>query len=92
MATMNISIPASMKAFIEQRIAVDEFTASEYVRHLIRKDQDEWEMKRRAEIAQYLALCEQQIADGKSTKWDTKEAIRLGEELYKKRQKRKKVS
>lgn len=92
MATMNISIPASMRQFVEAEAAEGEFTASEYVRHLIRSAQEEKKRERRAQIAQYLALCEQQIVEGKSTVWDPKEAIRLGEELYKKQKKRNKGS
>lgn len=38
--TMNVSLPASMKAFVEERIEQDEYgTASEYIRELIRTDQ-----------------------------------------------------
>ena len=38
--TMNVSLPESMKAFIDARLADDEYgTASEYVRELIRADQ-----------------------------------------------------
>lgn len=38
--TMNVSLPESMKAFIDERLAGDGYgTASEYVRELIRADQ-----------------------------------------------------
>lgn len=38
--TMNISLPETMKAFIDQRLDDDGYgTASEYVRDLIRADQ-----------------------------------------------------
>lgn len=37
---MNVSLPMSMKAFVDARLADDEYsTASEYVRELIRADQ-----------------------------------------------------
>lgn len=40
MATMNISLPDTMRNFIENRITEDGYgTASEYVRELIREDQ-----------------------------------------------------
>jgi antitoxin ParD1/3/4 len=40
MTTMNISLPDSMRAFIEQKIAQGGYsTASEYVRQLVREDQ-----------------------------------------------------
>jgi antitoxin ParD1/3/4 len=40
MTTMNISLPDSMRAFIEQKIAQGGYsTASEYIRQLVREDQ-----------------------------------------------------
>jgi antitoxin ParD1/3/4 len=40
MTTMNISLPDSMRAFIEQKIAQSGYsTASEYIRQLVREDQ-----------------------------------------------------
>jgi len=41
MPTMNISLPESLRAFVEDQIAQRRYgTTSEYVRHLIRRDQD----------------------------------------------------
>jgi antitoxin ParD1/3/4 len=41
MSTMNISLPETLKAFVDQQIEARGFgTSSEYVRELIRKDQD----------------------------------------------------
>ncbi len=41
MTTMNISLPETLKAFVDQQIDSRGFgTSSEYVRELIRKDQD----------------------------------------------------
>ena len=40
MTTLNISLPESMRAFIEEEIAKGGYsTASEYIRHLIRQAQ-----------------------------------------------------
>ena len=40
MTTMNISLPDSMRAFIEQKVARGGYsTASEYIRQLVREDQ-----------------------------------------------------
>ena len=40
MTTMNISLPDSMRAFIEQKVAQGGYsTASEYIRQLVREDQ-----------------------------------------------------
>ena len=41
MSTMNISLPDSLKAFIDEQLEARGFgTTSEYVRELIRKDRD----------------------------------------------------
>ncbi len=41
MTTMNISLPETLKAYVDQQIGTRGFgTSSEYVRELIRKDQD----------------------------------------------------
>ncbi len=41
MTTMNISLPDSLKAFVEEQVAKrSHSTNSEYVRELIRRDQD----------------------------------------------------
>lgn len=41
MSTMNISLPESLKAFVDEQVAERGYgTSSEYVRELIRKEQD----------------------------------------------------
>ena len=41
MSTMNISLPDSMKRFVDQRVREGDYAGtSDYVRELIRKDQD----------------------------------------------------
>ena len=41
MSTMNISLPDSLKSFVDEQVANRGFgTSSEYLRELIRKDQD----------------------------------------------------
>jgi antitoxin ParD1/3/4 len=41
MSTMNISLPESLKAFIDEQVSRGGYgTSSEYVRELIRKDRD----------------------------------------------------
>lgn len=41
MSTMNISLPETMKAFVDSQVADRGYsTSSEYVRELIRKEQD----------------------------------------------------
>lgn len=41
MSTMNISLPESLKSFVDEQVSERGYgTSSEYVRELIRKDQD----------------------------------------------------
>lgn len=41
MSTMNISLPESLKSFVDEQVSLGGYgTSSEYVRELIRKDQD----------------------------------------------------
>ncbi|HMC15623.1 MAG TPA: type II toxin-antitoxin system ParD family antitoxin [Albitalea sp.] len=41
MATMNVSLPESLKSFVDEQVTQRGYsTSSEYVRELIRKDQD----------------------------------------------------
>ena len=41
MATMNISLPETLKSFVDEQVSERGYgTSSEYVRELIRKDQD----------------------------------------------------
>jgi antitoxin ParD1/3/4 len=41
MSTMNISLPESLKEFVDEQVAARGYsTSSEYVRELIRKDQE----------------------------------------------------
>lgn len=41
MSTMNISLPEALKAFVDEQVAQRGYgTSSEYVRELIRRDQD----------------------------------------------------
>lgn len=46
MSTMNISLPDGLKAFIDEQVAKRGYgTVSEYVRELIRKEQDRVRMR-----------------------------------------------
>ncbi|MDE2768708.1 MAG: type II toxin-antitoxin system ParD family antitoxin [Chloroflexota bacterium] len=41
MSTMNISLPEALKSFVDQQVTSRDYSSSsEYVRELIRKDQD----------------------------------------------------
>ena len=47
MSTMNISLPDSLKSFVDEQVDERGYsTSSEYVRELIRKDQDRQRLRR----------------------------------------------
>ncbi|MCR9152347.1 MAG: type II toxin-antitoxin system ParD family antitoxin [Rhodobacteraceae bacterium] len=67
MATMNVSLPDPMKEWVESRAHDGRFSnASDYVRHLIRKDQD-----RQAAIATLQAEITAGIESGEPAGFDT---------------------
>ncbi|MFM8898408.1 MAG: type II toxin-antitoxin system ParD family antitoxin [Burkholderiales bacterium] len=46
MSTMNISLPDGLKSFVDEQVSNRGFgTSSEYVRELIRKDQDRLQLR-----------------------------------------------
>ncbi|WP_417471300.1 type II toxin-antitoxin system ParD family antitoxin [Maricaulis sp.] len=60
MATMNVSLPDAMKAWVEAQRAEGRYSnASDYVRDLIRQDQD-----RRSKIANMQALVTEALESG----------------------------
>ena len=64
MATMNVSLPDQMKAWVEAQTETGRYgNASDYVRDLIRRDQE-----RREKIAEFQRLIEEGRASGISTR------------------------
>lgn len=62
MATMNVSLPDAMKEWVEQRAETGRYSnASDYVRDLIRRDQE-----REAKIKAMQKLIDEAIASGES--------------------------
>jgi len=46
MSTMNVSLPDTLKSFVDEQVAQRRYgTSSEYVRELIRKDQDRQQLR-----------------------------------------------
>jgi len=45
MATMNISLPDDLKSFVDTQVAGRYSTSSEYVRELIRREQDKQKLR-----------------------------------------------
>ncbi|MEL7301722.1 MAG: type II toxin-antitoxin system ParD family antitoxin [Pseudomonadota bacterium] len=72
MATMNVSLPDQMKAFVEAQSEDGKFSnASDYVRHLIRQDQE-----RQQAIAELQALVDEAEASGPAQPWDPDEFLK----------------
>jgi antitoxin ParD1/3/4 len=71
MATMNISLPDQMKAFVEAQSRDGRYSnASDYVRDLIRRDQE-----RRQAIAEIQALVDEGLASGPAVPFDVEEFL-----------------
>lgn len=66
MATMNISLPEQMKAFVEEQAKDGRYSnSSDYMRDLIRKDQE-----RRLAIAEIQAAFEKGVNSGPGRPYD----------------------
>ncbi|PHP64957.1 type II toxin-antitoxin system ParD family antitoxin [Zhengella mangrovi] len=66
MATMNVSLPDPMKDWVELRLKDGRFSnTSDYVRHLIRKDQE-----REAAIATLQQAIDEGLASGEAKPFD----------------------
>jgi antitoxin ParD1/3/4 len=64
MATMNVSLPDQMKAWVETQAQSGRYgNASDYVRDLIRRDQE-----RQDKIAEFQRLIDEGFASGVSTR------------------------
>ena len=66
MATMNVSLPDAMKAWVERQTETGRYgNASDYVRDLIRRDQD-----RQSALAELQALVDEGLASGRAEAFD----------------------
>lgn len=66
MATMNISLPDQMKAFVEEQTKDGRYSnTSDYVRDLIRRDQE-----RRKAIVEIQVLLDEGLASGPAVPFD----------------------
>ena len=79
MSTMNISLPESMKQFVDERLSEHEYgTASEYVRELIRADQ------RRREEEKLERLLLERLESDSVNDWSLDEAKRALKKRFRK--------
>ncbi|MFN4056675.1 MAG: type II toxin-antitoxin system ParD family antitoxin [Roseinatronobacter sp.] len=66
MATMNVSLPDQMKAWVEEQTRDGRYSnASDYVRDLIRRDQE-----RKQAIGELQAMVDEALASGVSARFD----------------------
>jgi len=85
MTTMNISLPAAMRRFVEKQVSVKGYsTASEYIRALLR-DEQQREAKVRLE-----ALLLEGLNSGESTPMTEQDWEDIRREVRERRTKRKK--
>lgn len=81
MATMNVSLPDPMKVWVEAQTDNGRYSnASDYVRDLIRKDQE-----RQAAIALLQAAIDEGLASGESDHFDPEAFKKRMRERYAKR-------
>ena len=78
MSTLNISMPDAMREYIETQATRGHYSASEYVRHLIREDQKRQSEDERKLLWEYLALCAQQLDDGDTVEITADEVLARG--------------
>ena len=72
MATMNVSLPDPMKEWVETQAKTGRYSnASDYVRALIRRDQD-----RAAAVAELQALVDEGLASGPAVDFDMGDFLR----------------
>ncbi|MDE1147929.1 MAG: type II toxin-antitoxin system ParD family antitoxin [Azospirillaceae bacterium] len=64
MSTLNVSMPETMRAYVEKQAEEGQYSASEYIRHLIREDQKRQAEHARKLLGDYLALSAQQLDEG----------------------------
>jgi antitoxin ParD1/3/4 len=77
MTTMNISLPDSMRTFIEEKVAQGGYsTASEYIRQLVREDQKH-AAQERLEALLVEGLDSGERIEGNAKYWAQKKAILL---------------
>lgn len=64
MSTLNVSMPDAMREYVESQAAHGHYSASEFVRHLIREDQKKREEQEKLLLWDYLALSARQLDEG----------------------------
>jgi antitoxin ParD1/3/4 len=63
MTTLNVSMPESMREYIESVASKEKYSSSEYIRHLIREDQKRHQKEENNLLWNYLTLSARQLDD-----------------------------
>ena len=78
MATMNVSLPDPMKDWVEAQTRTGRYSnASDYVRDLIRRDQD-----RQSAISELQTLVDEGLASGRPEPFDMEKLLKRKRELH----------
>lgn len=65
MSTMNVSLPDALKSFVDEQVASGGYsTSSEYVRELIRKDQDRQRLRHLSPALASFVACRGRVGAG----------------------------
>lgn len=80
MTTLNISMPDALRNYVESQASQGNYSASEYVRHLIREDQRLRAEKDRNLLWDYLALSARQLDEGDLANVTVESLLALGRE------------
>ena len=65
MSTLNVSMPEAMRDYVEAQAEMGQYSASEYIRHLIREDQKRKSESENALLWELLAISAKELDDEK---------------------------
>ncbi len=78
MPTVNISLPEALRDYIEARAEQGSYSASEYIRQLIRDDKIRHDRDERDLLWELLAISAKQLDDGEGVAFDVDQLIADG--------------
>ena len=87
MTTLNVSMPESMRTYIETVASKEKYSSSEYIRHLIREDQKKHQQEEKNLLWNYLTLSARQLDEGDFSNLTMKEIITQGRKRRKQKDK-----
>jgi antitoxin ParD1/3/4 len=85
MTTLNVSMPESMRAYVEAQAASGSYSASEYLRHLIREDQRRKAEQQHALLSDFLAVAAHQLDAGDTVELTPEAVLAKGRARRKRR-------